>query len=139
MTLSKRLTDYFNRKSQQRGNNYFWQGRVRIQSGSNAQVVAYVQGSHTYQVSLNWHDGILSGWCDCAYYESNDECKHVWATILAAESSGYLSSVAACPDPIVDFGGYDFGLDGELEVEDQQGLAGQTGRESALQRSRFAL
>ena len=138
MTLSKRLTDYFNRKSQQRGNNYFWQGRVRIQSGSNAQVVAYVQGSHTYQVSLNWHDGILSGWCDCAYYESNDECKHVWATILAAESSGYLSSVAACPDPIVDFGGYDFGLDGELEVEDQQGLAGQTGRESALQRSRFA-
>ena len=120
MNLATRLAEYFSTAVRNRGRSYYWQGRARIQSGSSTQVVARVRGSHTYQVSLGWHDGVLSGWCDCAYYESNDECKHLWATILASDAGGYLSAAAA-PDLIVDFGGYDFGVDGELDDEDQQG------------------
>jgi superfamily II DNA or RNA helicase len=121
MNLATRLAEYFTAAVRNRGRNYFWQGRARIRNGSSAQVVARVRGSQTYEVSLSWHDGVLSGWCDCAYYESNCECKHLWATILAADAGGYLSA-AASPDLTVDFGGYEFGAEGELDdVEEQQG------------------
>ena len=120
MNLATRLAEYFSAAARNRGRSYFWQGRVRIQNGSSTQVVARVRGSHTYQVSLSWHDDVLSGWCDCAYYESNAECKHLWATILAADAGGYLSA-AADPHLMVDFDGFDFDEDGELDNEDQPG------------------
>ena len=37
-----------------RGTNYYSQGRVRIQHGSNSQVKALVRGSESYEVSLDW-------------------------------------------------------------------------------------
>jgi superfamily II DNA or RNA helicase len=120
MNLATRLTEYFSPAVRNRGNSYFWQGRARIENGSSVQVIARVRGSHTYQVSLSWHDNVLSGWCDCTYYESNAECKHLWATILAADAGGYLSA-AASPDLRVDFDGFDFGVDDGLDDEDAQG------------------
>src|SRR5206468_166270 len=39
--------------------------------------------------------------CDCRYFQSEDLCKHIYATLLAAESDGYLTRIASAWDPIV--------------------------------------
>ncbi len=109
MNLSKRLTGDFSATVRNRGRNYYWQGRVSIRHASNSQVDALVRGSRSYEVSLDWEDGVLAASCDCAHFES-EPCKHLWAAILAADGRGYLSAVSAA-DVILDCGG----------VEDEDG------------------
>jgi superfamily II DNA or RNA helicase len=69
-------------------------------------VEARVRGSRNYEVNLDWHDGALSAWCDCPHFDSDGACKHLWATILAADGRGYLSAAAAA-DIVLECDGYD--------------------------------
>jgi superfamily II DNA or RNA helicase len=94
MKLSSRLTRDFPVAVRRRGEEYHWQKLVRIEEGSDANVEATIRGSQQYGVELSWEPGALSVWCDCPYFESNGPCKHLWATILTAESRGFLSSAA---------------------------------------------
>src|SRR5260370_11411955 len=100
MNLSKRLTGDFSATVRNRGRNYYWQGRVSIRHASNSQVDALVRGSRSYEVSLDWEDGMLAASCDCAHFES-EPCKHLWAAILAAEARGHLSAASAA-DVVLD-------------------------------------
>ena len=121
MKLSKRLAGDFSGTVRKRGNSYFWQGRVRIQLGSDSEIEARVRGSHTsYDVSLAWGGGVLSAVCGCPYFDSGGPCKHVWATILTAEERGYLSAAASSPNLILVCGDYD--SDKELEEEEEGSL-----------------
>ena len=97
MYLSTRLANDFENGVRKRGESYFARGLVRIQQGSESHVEANVHGSRVYEVSLEYEDGELSSWCDCAYFDSAGECKHLWATVLAADAKGYLSAAAADP------------------------------------------
>jgi superfamily II DNA or RNA helicase len=106
MNLAIRLADDFSATVRNRGKSYFWQGRVRIQHGSASRVEARVRGSRNYEVNLDWHDGALSAWCDCPHFDSDGACKHLWATILAADGRGYLSAAAAA-DIVLECDGYD--------------------------------
>ncbi|MFO0863207.1 MAG: SNF2-related protein [Gemmataceae bacterium] len=79
-----------------RGAKYFQQGRVRIREGDAEHVLAMVRGSADYEVMLQVErfpedDGeYVKVACDCPYFETEYEpCKHVWATLLAAEQKGY--------------------------------------------------
>src|SRR6184192_4320700 len=123
MNLSTRLAGDFSSTVRNRGKSYFWQGRVRIQSGSIAHVEARVRDSQSYDVSLDWKSGALSAWCDCVYFESEGPCKHLWATILAAESRGYLAQAASATRLVLDCGDHDpdDGFEG-FEDEDQEGF-----------------
>ena len=56
-------------------------------------VTAEVWGSEAYEVEVEYEDGDLSLFCSCPYFESDGPCKHLWATVLAAEARGYLSKV----------------------------------------------
>jgi hypothetical protein len=104
MNLSTRLTGDFSATVRNRGKNYYWQGRVRIRHGSTSEVGALVRGSHnSYEVSLDWENGVLIASCDCPYFESDGPCKHIWATILAADARGHLSA-ASDADLVLDFG-----------------------------------
>ena len=122
MNLSTRLAGDFSSAARNRGKSYFWQGRVRIQSGSMSHVQTRVRGSQTYEVSLDWKSGVLSAWCDCVYFESEGPCKHLWATILAAEPRGYLSQAASAARLVLDCGDRDpvDGFEG-FEDEDPEG------------------
>ena len=104
MTLSARLAEDFNPTVRNKGRQYYWQGRVRIQEGSGIEVDARVRGTRNYGVNLDWQDGLLSAWCDCAYFDTGGACKHLWATILAAEARGYLSEAAQAPDLVLHCG-----------------------------------
>ena len=123
MNLSTRLAGDFSSAVRNRGRSYFWQGRVRIQTGSSAHAKARVRGSESYEVSLDWKNGVLSAWCDCVYFESEGPCKHLWATILAAESRGYLTQAASATRLVLDCGDHDpdDGFEG-FEDEDQEGF-----------------
>ncbi len=98
MTLAVRLAEEFSGTVRKRGNRYYFQGRVRILNGSDIAVEAQVTGSRRYDVSLHWEDGELRAWCDCAYFDSDAPCKHLWATILAADAKRYLATAAAAED-----------------------------------------
>ena len=92
LNLSTQLAPQFTRSVRHRGEEYYWRDQVRIERASETQLRARVRGSQTYDVELNFRDGMLSVWCDCPYFVDNGvPCKHLWATILAAEAQGGLS------------------------------------------------
>ena len=95
MNLSSRLAQDFPLSVRRRGQEYQWQGLVRIENGDDDDVRASIRGSQRYEVEVSWKPGELTVYCDCPYFESTGPCKHIWATILAAEVQGRLSSAVA--------------------------------------------
>jgi superfamily II DNA or RNA helicase len=62
-------------------------------------VEAEVRGSFgNYFVELSWNGHGLETFCDCPAADMGP-CKHIWATLLAAEARGYLSNVRAAGLP----------------------------------------
>ena len=121
MNLSRRLAGNFSGTVRHRGQSYFWQGRVRIREGSESHIVANVRGSQNYRINLDWEngDGVLAANCQCLYFDSDGPCKHLWATILAAEADGYLAAAASAPKLVLDCGdeGFDEEYDDEYEED----------------------
>src|SRR5271157_1755260 len=116
MALSAKLAQRFSSTTRKRGQDYYRQQRVEIQRGSDFEVEACVSGSKTYDVDLNWSHGKLSVWCECPYFaDSGFPCKHLWATILAAEAQGYLSAAAAAGNVTLEC---DF-VDGDTRFDDR--------------------
>ena len=62
---------------------------MKIKNGSDWDVYARVRGNRVYEVDLLIEDNELVVHCDCPDFE-REPCKHLWATILAAEGKGYL-------------------------------------------------
>ena len=93
MTLSRKLLMEFTPDVRQRGFDYLRHGRVRIRHGSESEIDARVVGSREYDVMMSLQGRVFRMWCDCAYFDSNGPCKHLWATVLAAESRKLLSAV----------------------------------------------
>ncbi|HEY6293576.1 MAG TPA: SNF2-related protein [Terriglobia bacterium] len=118
LNLSRRLAGDFDSACLHRGQTYFWQGRVHIERGAPSEVEARVIGSQAYKVTLACQSGgVISAWCDCPYFGSDGPCKHLWATILAAEKGGFLSDAPASPRSLMlDCGGYtDERFEGQVE------------------------
>ena len=102
LNLSARLEPQFTRNVRHRGQEYYWRNQVRIERTSGTELHARVRGSQTYDVELNFRDGILSVWCDCPFFVDNGvPCKHLWATILAAEAQGGLSEATSAPQLVL--------------------------------------
>ncbi len=91
LNLSALMAPQFTRNVRHRGEEYYRRDRVRIERASENELHARVRGSQTYEVELKLKDGTVSVWCDCPYFADNGvPCKHLWATILAAEAQGVL-------------------------------------------------
>jgi hypothetical protein len=98
MALTTSLTAHVAKKIRDRGRDLFWARAVKIEEGDAYYVDATVQGGRKYDVTLSWEDGGVTGWCTCPYCEDNLEvCKHMWATLLAAEGQGYLRGDGRLP------------------------------------------
>ena len=94
MKLSSEAAADFSSQTRARGLDYYRSGSVRIRNGSEWEVKARVRGARQYEVTIAWHGGALSMTCDCPFFDSTGPCKHLWATILAAEAQGYLNQAA---------------------------------------------
>ncbi len=86
MILSDRLLNDFPSDVRSRGRAYFNAGRVKLESVQPTEVTATVRGSSRYIVDLEVYNGTIIAGCDCPYGAA---CKHIWATILAAEPKGF--------------------------------------------------
>ena len=104
MKLSKRLEGEFSAAIRQQGQTYHWQHLIRIREGDSRRVEAEVTGAERYGVRLDWDAPFLTVLCDCSHFEEEGTCKHLWATILAAEGQGYLSEAAVSPELFLDNG-----------------------------------
>ncbi|MGA9772301.1 MAG: SNF2-related protein [Blastocatellia bacterium] len=90
MSLTTKFSSLIDSTIRGRGRSYYQQGLVRITRGDDHLVEARVRGSESYQVMLSVEDQTFSVSCTCPYYADTDICKHIWATMLAAEARGYL-------------------------------------------------
>lgn len=107
MGLSSSLAGQIPASIRDRGIRYFRKGAVRLIRGGPIEVSAVVTGTRPYAVSLIHDEEGLHVSCGCPYFGGGDGvCKHVWATVLAAEPRGYLSGppqaddLAEAPSPI---------------------------------------
>src|ERR1044072_4583680 len=89
--LSTSFSSAFTQNSKKRGIAYKNAGKVSITMGTGSSVRARVTGTDMYKVEVAIRpDGLFLS-CTCPFYEDDLEpCKHIWATILQAESEGSL-------------------------------------------------
>jgi SNF2-related domain/Helicase conserved C-terminal domain/Bacterial SNF2 helicase associated/SWIM zinc finger len=93
MSLKSRFAPQFNPKIRDRGLGYFHSGAVKILEHSDLHVLAQVAGTLDYLVELTLTSSSLDIACTCPYFADGEDCKHIWATMLAADSKNYLSAV----------------------------------------------
>ena len=90
--LSANLISLVSKRTRERGRDYFASRRVTLVEGDAWHVDATVRGSRSYDVKLSREHDEIEAWCTCPYCEDYFEpCKHIWATLLAAEAEGYLA------------------------------------------------
>src|SRR5215213_11599171 len=93
MSLKSRFASQFNPRIRDRGLAYFRSGAVKILEHSDFYVLAQVKGNLDYSVQLSLTVNSLDVVCTCPYFADGEDCKHIWATMLAADSKNYLSEV----------------------------------------------
>ncbi|HEX5603074.1 MAG TPA: SWIM zinc finger family protein, partial [Pyrinomonadaceae bacterium] len=93
MSLKSRFSPEFNPKIRDRGFAYFRAGAVKILEHSDSYVLAEVKGTIHYSVQLTLTLNSLEVACTCPYFLDGQDCKHIWATMLAADNKNYLSEV----------------------------------------------
>src|SRR5580658_7862227 len=93
MKLASVLSGHFDDEVRARGASYYRLGAVRIKRGNATGVEAGVRGSRVYDVEIVWDGRRLMLFCDCPYYEDVGACKHIWATILAADAQNYFTAI----------------------------------------------
>ena len=90
MSLAERCLQFFDPQVRTRGQHYLNDGRVVLGESSENELHAIVEGQADYRVFLHWgsSQGQLIVCCTCPYYDDKGPCKHIWATILAADAKG---------------------------------------------------
>ncbi|PYS73407.1 MAG: helicase SNF2 [Acidobacteria bacterium] len=93
MSLKGKFSHEFNPKIRDRGVAYFRSNSVTILDHSDTRIEARVKGKINYHVRLELSSNLFKVACTCPYFEGGEECKHIWSTMLAADSRNYLSAI----------------------------------------------
>ncbi len=91
MSLKGKFSREFANRIRDRGFAYFRSNAVKILEHSASHVVAKVKGNGDYLVKLTLGRVSLDVACTCPYFKKGEECKHIWAAMLAADSRNYLA------------------------------------------------
>jgi superfamily II DNA or RNA helicase len=134
MSLERGLSRQVSPRIRARGREYFEHGAVRLVGGSAREVRARVRGGGVYDVSLRRTGAVLEAMCSCPSYERDlAACKHVWATVLAADAGGHFAGGSAAvtaltvPDEMLVLPGDDLEQDDADDVEPEVGRGGAHG------------
>lgn len=91
VSLTQLCSPNFDDRVCRRGERYYRNGAVTVINGTSSSVSAWVAGSRRYDVRLLFDENTLEVACDCAYFgEDKGLCKHIWATLIAAETENHL-------------------------------------------------
>jgi len=88
MSIEQRWGNFFKSEIQASGHKLFIQEKVSISSGSDTDIHAYVRAMPPLRVRLSSTDigsATFTASCTCPVAQKSQFCKHVWATLLAAE------------------------------------------------------
>ncbi|HEV3116342.1 MAG TPA: SNF2-related protein, partial [Gemmataceae bacterium] len=103
MLLSSALAPAVSQAIRQLGETYFRENGVEIIQGEQDFVEAYVQGMderNAVNVLMERQGDNLFASCSCSYAQKRlRPCKHIWATILAAEARRYLGEASSHDRP----------------------------------------
>src|SRR6185295_18936527 len=91
MSLKGKFAAEFDPRVRDRGVAYSRNGSVEILKHSDSHIEARVKGTRPYLVKLTISQNWFHVACTCPYFDENEECKHLWATILTADSRNLLS------------------------------------------------
>ncbi|HYG61247.1 MAG TPA: DEAD/DEAH box helicase [Thermoanaerobaculia bacterium] len=90
-SLASALSPFFSAKLRRRGDEYFHLRLVRLLSCTGDQVEAVVSGPEDYRVVLRREEKTVRASCTCPFAsDGTGVCKHIWATVLAADQEGGL-------------------------------------------------
>ncbi len=106
MALTRSCSSSFDSATRSRGAAYYYSRCVEITNRRRFGVTALVSGSgpEPYEVDLDWTrvvDGAVDAYCNCPRYAEGALCKHVWATILAADAQGLSPHIIKGPNLVV--------------------------------------
>ena len=97
MSFKAKFSNVFKPKIRDRGHAYFRSNTVEIIDYSESHIEALVQGTDDYRVRLKLTRSALRVACTCPYFAEGENCKHLWATMLAADSAQYLTKIDSMP------------------------------------------
>jgi len=96
MASLERLSEEFDETTRVRGRNFFQRGAVTLTRQTHRSVSAAVLGERRFEVEIDWDSGYFDYQCDCDDYQLRGQgCKHIWATLLAAQNKGKLPNELA--------------------------------------------
>ena len=107
MALTRSCSRSFDSATRSRGNAYYYGRCVEITASDSKGLFATVTGSgpEPYDVELDWsradREGEIDAYCSCPRYADGSLCKHVWATILAADAHGLAPHLVRRPSLVV--------------------------------------
>jgi superfamily II DNA or RNA helicase len=123
MGIAQKVVRNFSDAVRSRGQSYFAKGRVTLMTARGGEVVARVRGTSKYRVRLRMRGSKLLASCTCPYFSPQGEpCKHLWATLLLAESRGLLQSPPVFPVQLVPESPRRSGGAGVPQTRDESGL-----------------
>ncbi|MGZ7080879.1 MAG: SWIM zinc finger family protein, partial [Thermoanaerobaculia bacterium] len=79
----------FAAKVRDRGERYYSNGAVEIEFAVGNLLEAAVSGGEMYEVSLQIDGQTLRVECTCPFVEQGELCKHIYATLLAADKERF--------------------------------------------------
>jgi len=96
MSWIRQLEQFVPPRSLTKGRNYFRSGAVEISKASADRVEATVNGGGRYWVVLDLNVDLQAvvASCTCPHYDDGNLCKHIWASLEAAQAGGHLSQMA---------------------------------------------
>jgi hypothetical protein len=92
MTLAELLQNRFRADLRHRGAAYIEAERMTLVRVTPENIFGIVQDGAEFQTQLRYQPDDVVMFCTCEQYAKSKVCKHLWATILAADSGGYISS-----------------------------------------------
>ena len=96
MSLTTSLEPDVPYKIRTRGKEYYNHDAVTLDLVTHKKVEATVEGTEDYEVDLLLEGKQVFTSCNCPYFNDQSQlCKHIWATILAAEPKGFAKDMAS--------------------------------------------
>ena len=92
MTLAELLQNRFRADLRHRGAAYIEAERITLVRVTSENVFGLVQDGAEYQTQLRYQPDDVSLFCTCDQFAKSKVCKHLWATVLATDAGGYVSS-----------------------------------------------
>ncbi|WP_227254454.1 SWIM zinc finger family protein [Frigoriglobus tundricola] len=95
MNLTARLSSQVPATVRDRGQEDYRSGSVFLDEINSRQVLATVEGTETCEVDLNLDGRTIYAYCTCPTVSNHGTlCRHIWATVLAADTRKFANGVS---------------------------------------------